>query len=88
MVPEQDEEEDIIDQEYQKLKGDGARSSDEDMDAAIAPSKQIKRPVKQQELVNQNDDDYITQASRLMKPKPKKELVRPLPGATKKIRTD
>jgi hypothetical protein len=42
------------------------------MDAAVAPSKQIKRPANQQVLVNPNDDDIITQASRPMKPKPKK----------------
>ena len=43
VVPEQDEEEDMVEQEYQKLRKEDSRSSDEDADAAIAPSKQIKR---------------------------------------------
>jgi hypothetical protein len=44
VVKEQDEEEELIELEYQRLKKDDERSSDEDMDAAVAPSKQIKRP--------------------------------------------
>ena len=87
-VPEQDEEEDMVEQEYQKLKKEESRSSDEDLDAAVAPSKQIKRPAPQQELVNPNDDDYLTQASKPMRAIPKKKLVQPMPGAQKKVKTD
>lgn len=43
-VPEQELEEELVEQEYQKLKKEDSRSSDEDADAAVAPSMQIKRP--------------------------------------------
>jgi hypothetical protein len=58
------------------------------MDAAMAPSTQIKRPINQPELVNPNDDDYITQASRMMKPKPKKQLVKLPPGSQRKLKSE
>lgn len=59
-VPEQDEEEDLVEQEFQKLKKDDSRSSIEDLDGALAPSKQIKKPAAYQELVNPNDEDFLS----------------------------
>jgi hypothetical protein len=79
---ETDEEMDVVDMEYRRLQQDGARSSDEDMDAAVAPSKQIKRQAPQQVLLAPTDEDFHAQASKPMRPMLKKELVLHHPPST------
>jgi hypothetical protein len=84
-VHEQEEEDDAVDKEYQRLKYgmpayDEARSlgsdDQEKIDASLPPSKQIKRLVQKQEILyNPNDEDFINKISKPMRPVKKGVLV-------------
>ena len=96
MIQPQDEEDELIEKEFQRIRGavvpssPGAgrgpveypvsersmRSDDfEYEDQQAAPSKLIKKMGKQPELYNPNDEDFIANVRKPMKPKTKQEYL-------------
>jgi len=83
-VQELEDEDELVDQEYQKLykmdQGDRSQRSADSQDqahqaAAMAPSKMIKNVAGVQQLYNPNDEDLIEKISQPMRPKPRGQLI-------------
>lgn len=104
-VDEQDEEDELIEKEFQRIRGAAATSgpgagkipgdypaSERSMrsdefdyaDQQAAPSKLIQKMGKRPQLYNPNDEDFITNVQKPMRPKTKQEYLRQIRGNREK----